>query len=173
LDVLSSVRGAVSNAAIEPYRAKNSGSETMKMTMHTIPVIVGVALGLVHGAAAAGFEGKWEAMSTTAISITGNIQVASDAITFGEGTRLGMSAVGSAKGTWGDLRDSGEGLIYRLEPPADPPLLQGNRLCRMPGEKVTYVVLAPFDDGLSLLVYTGDAKPTPDASACASYNYVP
>ena len=140
----------------------------MKTTMLMVAV---VAFGLAQSAAAADLEGKWEAQSNTATSITGNIQVAEDAITFADGTRLGMSADGSAKGKWGDQQHPVEGAIYRLEPPADPALLNGNRFCGMPDKKATYVVLAPIDDGLSLLVYTGDAKPMPDASPCAIYNY--
>ena len=130
-----------------------------------------VACGLAQSVAAAGLEGKWEAQSNTATSITGNIQVAEDALTFGDGTRLGMSADGSAKGRWGGQHNPVEGAIYRLEPPADPALLNGNQFCGMPDKKATYLVLAPSDDGLSLLVYTGDAKPMPDASSCAIYNY--
>jgi hypothetical protein len=140
----------------------------MKTTMLTAAV---VACGLAQGVAAADLEGKWEALSNTATSITGNIQVAEDAITFGDGTRLGMSADGSGTGKWGDQHDPVDGAIYRLQPPADPALLNGNHFCGMPDNKVTYVVLAPFDSGLSLLAYTGDAKPTPDASSCAIYNY--
>lgn len=140
----------------------------MKTTMIVVAV---VTFGLAQSVAAADLKGKWEAQSNTATSITGNIQVAEDAITFGDGTRLGMSADGSAKGKWGDQQDPVEGAIYRLEPPADPALLNGNQFCGMPDKKATYVVLAPIDDGLSLLVYTGDAKPMPDASSCAIYNY--
>jgi len=144
----------------------------MKTTMQKMAVVAGIALGMAQGAAAADVEGKWEALSTTAISITGNIQIAQDAITFGEGTSLGISAIGSAKGTWDDQQDAVMAAIYGLEPPADPVLLNGNRFCGMPDKKPTHIVLAPFDDGLSLFVYTGDAKPKPDTSACASYNYV-
>lgn len=143
----------------------------MKTTMLMMAVVAGVAFGLAQGAAVADVEGKWEALSNTAISITGDIQVANDAITFGEGTRIRMSAGGSAKGTWGDRQEPVEGTIYRLEPPTDPALLNGNRFCGMPDDKVTYIVLAPLDDGLSLLAYTGDAKPMPNASVCAIYHY--
>jgi hypothetical protein len=143
----------------------------MKTTMQTIAVVAGVGLAFAQEATAGDLEGRWEALSNTAIAITGNIQIANDALTFGEGTRIGMSAIGSAKGTWGDQQEPLQGAIYRLDPPADPPLLNGNQLCGMPNHKVTYVVLAPVEDGLSLLVYTGDANPTPDASACAIYNY--
>ncbi|WP_462322359.1 hypothetical protein [Halochromatium sp.] len=138
--------------------------------MTTLTMAV-VAFGLAQGAAAADLKGKWEALSNTATSITGDIQVADDAIMFGDGTRLAMSAEGSVTGHWGDQQGPVEGAIYRLELPADPTLLHGNRFCGLPDNKVSYVVLAPFDEGLSLLVYTGDAKPMPDASPCAIYNY--
>jgi hypothetical protein len=146
-----------------------SEGETMKMRMLTVALLT---FGLAQSVAAAGLEGKWEALSNTATSITGNIQVAEDAITYGDGTRLGMSADGSAKGKWGGQQDPVVGTIYRLEPPADPALLNGNPFCGMPDNKATYVVLAASDGGLSLLVYTGQVKPMPDANACAIYNYV-
>lgn len=140
----------------------------MKTTILMAALLVG---GLAQGAAAADLEGKWEALSNTATSITGDIQVADGAITFGEGTRLGIAADGSATGTWGGQQASVEGAIFRLSPPADPELLNGNKFCGLPDNKATYVVLAPLDGGLSLIVYTGDAKPTPDADPCAIYNY--
>lgn len=130
-----------------------------------------LAGGLAQGAAAADLDGKWDALSNTATSITGNIEVAEHAITFQNGTKLGIAAEGSAEGTWGGQQASVEGAIYRLDPPADPTLLNGNQFCGLPDNKATYVVLAPLDGGLSLIVYTGDAKPTPDADPCAIYNY--
>jgi len=130
-----------------------------------------LAGGLAPGAMAADVDGKWDALSNTATSITGDIQVSDKAITFGDGTRLGIAADGTAKGTWGGQQASVEGAIFKLAPPADPELLNGNKFCGLPDNKATYVVLAPLDGGLSLIVYTGDAKPTPDADPCAIYNY--
>ena len=140
----------------------------MKTTILMAALLAG---GLTHGALAADVDGKWNALSNTATSITGDIDVSADAITFGEGTKLGIAAEGSGKGTWGGQQASVEGAIFKLAPPADPELLNGNQLCGMPDNKATYVVLAPLDGGLSLIVYTGDAKPTPDADPCAIYNY--
>ncbi|WP_018701255.1 hypothetical protein [Amorphus coralli] len=140
----------------------------MKTTMLTAAVL---AFGLTQGAMAAGLDGTWEPLSNTATSITGSIEVAEDSITFEDGSTLAIAADGSEKGKWGDQQAAVEGSIFRIDPPKDLTLLNGNKFCGLPGNKPTYLVLAPFDDGMSLIVYTGDAKPTPDADPCAIYNY--
>ncbi|MGX1099963.1 hypothetical protein [Amorphus sp. MBR-141] len=130
-----------------------------------------VACGLAQGAAAADFDGEWDALSNTATSITGNIEIAAKTIQFQNGTKLGIAPAGSAEGNWGGQSASVEGEIFKLAPPADPELLNGNKFCGMPGNPATFVVLTPLDGGLSLIVYTGDATPTPNSDPCAIYNY--
>jgi len=140
--------------------------------MRIIGALTGLAmLGLAQGAAAADLAGSWFALSNTAVSITGDITVLADAITFQNGAKIHIAPDGTAKGTWAGQSAPVDGAIYRLDPPEDPVLLNGNQFCGLPGNKPTYVVLAPFDEGLSLIVYTGDAKPTPDADTCSIYNY--
>ncbi len=63
------------------------------------------------------------------------------------------------------------GDIFKLDPPADPKLLNGNRLC---GSLVTYAVmyfLSP--DDLNLNLYTGATSPSGADSdqLCATFTY--
>lgn len=116
--------------------------------------------------------GKWGALSNTATSITGDIDVSEGAVTFANGKSLKIEAVGSKKAAWSGTGDPVEGEIYKLVPPADPELLNGNQFCGLPDHLATYIVLAPdTDQGLSLVVFTTDSAPTPDDSPCAIYNY--
>ncbi|MDP2619171.1 MAG: hypothetical protein Q8P46_03180 [Hyphomicrobiales bacterium] len=64
------------------------------------------------------------------------------------------------------------GKVYKLTPPSDPVLLNGNTLCGMP-EPVTYVVLAQSSPrSLGLTVFTGANPPQGFGDqSCAAYFY--
>jgi hypothetical protein len=70
----------------------------------------------------------WEAVSTTAISITGDVTFAPGRITFGNGKSLPLAAAGSVPG-FGAPTGAVDATLYRVTAPDDPVLLHGNRLC--------------------------------------------
>ncbi|MDQ0317833.1 hypothetical protein [Amorphus orientalis] len=141
--------------------------------MHKLGALAAIVLfGLTQTAAAAEIDGNWSALSNTATSITGDITVSEGEVTFSDNKSVKIEPVGTKEGDWTDFGGSMEGHIFKLETPADPELLNGNKLCGMPGNPVTHLVLATGDDGgLSLIVYTGDETPTPTSSPCSIFNY--
>jgi hypothetical protein len=108
---------------------------------------------------------RWTATSTTSIAITGNIAVSADSIKFGNGKSIHIEPVGP---------DRPE--VFRVDPPANPLLLNGNRLCG--DEPPTFVSL--FRDGGSLTLYVFEGAEAPSSpfglvgvqpGMCASYHY--
>jgi hypothetical protein len=80
---------------------------------------------------------QWEAVSTTAMAITGNVRFSPDRITFQNGKFLAFAPAGAITVTEG--RENRPATLYRVTKPDDPILLQGTRLCggRTP-EPVTF-----------------------------------
>jgi hypothetical protein len=116
---------------------------------------------------------RWAAASKTALSVTGDIVIDHDIVTFAGGTSLKLKPYEMARnGDWGGTGDEVAGDLFKIDPPSNPKLLHGKLLCTDPP---TFVVLWTFGEGeLTLNVYSGDAAPTglPDADAlCASYSY--
>ena len=115
---------------------------------------------------------KYAAVSKTAMSITGDIDFVPGTITFQNGAKIHLVDVTIGQdGNWQLGGAPLPGDIFKLERPADPKLLNGNRLC---GSPVTYAVmyfLSPSD--LHLNLYTGAAAPTGSDSdqLCATYSY--
>jgi hypothetical protein len=118
----------------------------------------------------------WQATSTTAMSITGNVTLAPDKITFATGKFLPLAAPVPLPGF------SVEGhkvaaTLYKVTAPADLQLLRGNRLCD--GHPVTYIVVwtpQPIGGDVaprSMSPFSGPAVPTTDASptSCGTFNY--
>lgn len=99
---------------------------------------------------------RWVAASDTAMSITGDIRVSADSITFANGQSLTLQRVSED--------------VYKAMPPSDPKLLHGNTLC---GSPVTYITLASSSEELEMKVYTGDIQPSASDGdqMCASYSY--
>lgn len=127
------------------------------------------------GAGSALAATAWTATSTTAISITGDIVVEEERIVFANGAELRIVPV--------DPEVAG---VYRVEPPADPELENGNRLCGR--DLVRFVALGRSADSASLSdspslflkVFDGDSPPPASAAVgmsaggaglCATYNY--
>ena len=117
----------------------------------------------------------WHATSNTAHSITGDVVYPPNSLTFANGTSLTMTAVADAPAPWAMFSSGsgGDGEIYKLESPADPELLNGNKLCGMPDQPVTYVMIAPNlkGDEMVLGVFTGGDAPTANSDPCATYSY--
>jgi hypothetical protein len=123
-------------------------------------------------AAAKSSEERWIASSKTAMSITGDIRLSP--------TRLRMAAVVFPLKVAADLpRFDGDNgpvaaRVLKVTRPADPKLLNGNRLgCNLP---IRWIVVWRFDGGsqLGMDTFTGTAMPTSvnDKGFCGSYFYV-
>ena len=115
---------------------------------------------------------KYGAVSNTAMSITGDIDFVPGTITFQNGAKIHLVEVTMGQdGNWKLGVAPLPGDILKLDPPADPKLLNGNRLC---GTPVTYAVmyfLSPND--LNLNLYTSGTVPSgaDRDQLCATYSY--
>lgn len=107
----------------------------------------------------------WKADSDTAKTVTGDIAIGTDRIVFANGESIRLVPVEGRPG------------VFKVDPPANPVLMNGNRLC---GEQdVTYVVLAlGGNDALFMKVFEGPsapaeavADPEPQEGTCATYNF--
>lgn len=115
----------------------------------------------------------WAAASKTARSVTGDISLDHDTLTFAGGTSMKLKPYEMARnGDWAATGDEVAGDVFKIDPPSNPKLLNGKPLC---SEPATFVVLWTYGEGeLTLNVYSGDAAPTglADVDAlCASYSY--
>lgn len=122
---------------------------------------------------------QWQAISNTAASITGDITVTPDRIAFAGGHALTLSQPTALP----RFRAEGSPVAatrYRVASPADPILLNGNRLCggRTPAP-VTYIVLwtprklAGDTAPRGLAAFSGTAPPTGTDSPglCGTFRY--
>jgi hypothetical protein len=108
----------------------------------------------------------WKASSNSATAVTGDITLGTDRIVFANGESIRLVPVEGRRG------------VFKVDPPANPVLMNGNRLCGE--EDVTYVVLAlgSNDDSLFMKVFEGPdvpqeavADPNPQGGTCAIYNF--
>ena len=110
----------------------------------------------------------YAAVSNTAMSITGDIWLDDTGITFENDEYLEFSDLVADK-----FRVDGKqvpGSVYRIAEPADPVLLNGNRLCG--AGKVTYLANWASSKGMSVVaVFTGKTAPKSNSEMCASYTY--
>ena len=113
---------------------------------------------------------RWTATSTTATAVTGDIALRGDTLVFGNGKTVQLKRLESRDGRWTPLPETRRGTVYKLAPPSDPTLLNGNTLC---GKPVTYVVLSQrAESRLSMTAFTGKAAPDGfGADACAVFFY--
>jgi hypothetical protein len=127
-----------------------------------------LAVVLLVSASAASFaqDDVWKASSNTATAVTGDIKLGTDRIVFANGESIKLVPVEGRRG------------VFKVDPPANPVLVNGNRLCGE--EDVTYVVLAlgSNDDSLFMKVFEGPdvpqeavADPNPQEGTCAIYNF--
>ncbi|ODA66091.1 hypothetical protein A7A08_02943 [Methyloligella halotolerans] len=131
--------------------------------------IAAAALSVAFAAGPASAAEKWEAVSTTAMSITGNITIDEYKVTFENGESLGLRPVGED-----------EPGVFVVTPEANPTLLNGNKLCG--NEPPTFLVFGrPKADGGDETLYLKvfDTNDVPEASnemdqpgICASYTYM-
>lgn len=133
-----------------------------------------VALGVAIGAGASGYE-HWTATSDTAVSITGNITLSSNEMVLAGRKVLHIGKVQNLP------IDDGAGFkglatLYRVSPPADPVLLNGNRICGTGA--VTFIIIwhsAPVaagdGPGRAFAAFTGQAAPDGLRGACGTFYY--
>lgn len=130
-----------------------------------------LALALITPASAAE---KLLAYSNTAMSITGDVTLGADRITFGNGKSVAVRKVASGKeGQWDPIASGkAKADVYELTKPQDPKLLRGNRLCG--SGPVRYLAFFKTGDGLTeMIVFNPKANPfgkDPDR-VCATYTY--
>jgi hypothetical protein len=122
---------------------------------------------------------QWEAVSTTALSITGNIRFSPDRITFQNGKFLPLEPAGVVP-QFGEAMGTVSATPYRVTKPDDPVLLHGNRLCGGKGPQlVTFIAVwkpAPVAsdiDPRSMAAFSGSTRPTVAGGPnfCGTYNY--
>jgi hypothetical protein len=139
--------------------------------MKTLLLFTLLAFSLVTAASAAE---KFPAYSNTAMSITGDVTLGADRITFGNGKSVAVKKVASGKeGKWDPIATgAAKADIYELAKPQDPKLLRGNKLCG--SGPVRYIAFFKTGDGLTeMVVFQPKADPfgsDPDR-VCATYTY--
>ena len=117
----------------------------------------------------------WTPISRTAQSITGKVTLATGQITFQNGTSLEISRGAQMlfrprKGAKKVMAD-----LYRLAPPADPVLENGNKLCG--AKPVAYLIVWKSEklgteiDPRTMAVFSGPKFDPGSADECARYAY--
>jgi hypothetical protein len=123
---------------------------------------------------------QWVASSTTALSITGHLQVSGRRLVFGNGA--GLTLEGPAPSVpFADQGERVQATVLRVSGPADPVLLNKNRLCGSTAKPraVTYIVVwrpEPLSAGetpRAMAAFSGERAPasTADPSLCGIYYY--
>lgn len=110
---------------------------------------------------------SYTAISNTAMSITGDIDMDDFSITFANGTSMDLSDL-VADHFVVDGRNV-PASVYRVADPADPELENGNTLCG--NGDVTYMASWGTGRDMTLAVFTSDEPPESDGEMCASYIY--
>jgi hypothetical protein len=124
---------------------------------------------------AAGIPERWSASSHTATAITGDVQFSPSQITFENGKALPLTLFEKASSFKDDIEGGVMADIYKVVTPADPILLNGNRLCG--GAKplpVTFIaVWKPKSGGVWMASTSGATKPKDMSDICGTYGYEP
>ena len=133
----------------------------------------------VPGSYAADVAEKWQAASTTATSVTGNVTFTPSKIQFQNGQSLPLALAGHAA-DFKSMGDKVNATVYRVTAPADLKLKGGNHLCGNGSHTlpVTYIVVwIPEAVGdkppRSMAAFSGKDQPKADDSpdSCGVYNY--
>ena len=139
--------------------------------MKSLPLSTLLALSLVTSASAAS---RLTAYSNTALSITGDVTLGADRITFGNGKSVAVRKIATAKdGRWDPVAPgTAKADVYELAKPQDPKLLRGNRLCG--SGPVRYIAFFRTPDNLTeMVVFNPKADPFGNGPGriCATYTY--
>lgn len=134
------------------------------MIMLKTPVILIAAL---LSATAASAE-RYVAISTTAMSITGDIELDDTGITFQNGETLGFDGV--VADTFTVSGEAVDATVYGIAEPANPELENGNTLCG--DDPVTFIAVWHGDEDLTrMAMFNGETAPESDEAMCASFLY--
>jgi hypothetical protein len=145
-------------------------------------VVAFAALMAASSAPAASVNEQWKAVSTTAISITGDITISASRVTFGNGTSLPLAAAGKVPDFKIDVGKPVSATLFRVTAPDDPVLLSGHRLCGgEPPHPVTFIAVwrpAHLRGGVDLrtiAAFSGGERPTRAAGSdfCGTYIFEP
>lgn len=113
-------------------------------------------------------EDFYTASSSTAVSITGDIQMDDFSITFANGETLEFADLVADNFSVDGKRVPAS--LYRVRNPADPVLENDNQLCG--SGDVTYIATWGADPLVTTLaVFTSDNAPEDSSEMCASYIY--
>ena len=114
------------------------------------------------------FAETYAAVSNTAMSITGDIELDETGITFENGEQVTFGGKVADRLTVDG--EEVEASVFSLAKPADPVLLNGNRLC---GDPVTFAAAWETRDGSGtvLAVFSTPEAPKSNETMCASYTY--
>jgi hypothetical protein len=147
-----------------------------------LPTLVTIAMLAAASARGASVNEQWKAASTTAISLTGDITISANRITFGNGTSLPLAIAGSVPDFKIDVGKPVSATLFRVTAPADPVLLAGHRLCGgEPPHPVTFIAvwrpvhLRGSVDLRTIAAFSGGERPTRAAGPnfCGTYIYEP
>lgn len=139
----------------------------MKILQTAVSTIL-LICGLSTAALAYTDEDSYVAVSSTAESVTGDIQFDDFSITFANGETLEFS--GLIADNFKVDGDTVPASVYRVSEPADPELENGNQLCG--SGDVTYIASWGADPQLTTIaVFTGNRPPRNSDEMCASYTY--
>ena len=128
--------------------------------------IAAIALCVVLASPA--FADTYAAVSNTAMSITGDIELDETGITFENGEQVTFGGKVADRLTVDG--EEVEASVFSLAKPADPVLLNGNRLC---GDPVTFAAAweTRVGSGTVLAVFSTPEAPKSNETMCASYTY--
>ncbi|WP_246716239.1 hypothetical protein [Aurantimonas sp. DM33-3] len=133
------------------------------------PVLIAASVGfaLLVGATSIVLADTLLATSTTAMAITGDVEMDDFSMVFADGTRLDFDElVGDSFVVDGETVNAS---VYSVAAPMDPVLLNGNRLCG--SGPVTYVASWGSDSDVAVAVFDTQDIPGSDADMCALYYY--
>jgi hypothetical protein len=128
-----------------------------------------ISIAVALAAAAPASADELAAVSNTAMAITGDISFDDFEIVFENGEKLAFDElVGGMFVVDGEAVNAS---VYSISEPADPVLLNGNRLCG--SGDVTYVAAWGDEDPALTIVAAFTTQDVPQSSAdmCASYTY--
>jgi len=133
--------------------------------MKKLGIILFCACGVAF-AAGSGTQ-KWQATSTTAMSITGDVQLSGSALYFQNGKSLNLKSVAR--------NDNGSRQVFKVEGNTNPVLNNGNYLCgpRPPA----HLFVERTKTSMAIAVFESDQAPKLDfdvfmpVGACATYHY--
>lgn len=164
--------------AVFTFTAERSGSTDLRLALYPPGRGAGATqtfrlhVAVSAGQAQAALE-RWAAVSTTAMSITGDVSFAPDRIRLQNGQSLSLAPAGSISGfaTAGGKVDA---LLYKVTRPNDRPLLHGNHLCG--GHPATFIAMwkdAPSGAGINrgMAVFSTRVPPTSENDACGTFGY--